>query len=1533
MSRLRAANLEREELLAEVRSADPDIKQAVDDFVQGRITNAEKDARIDAAVQRSEHGERIAELDEEIARNNAELETLLHSAADAKEAYNRTAGEVEARNTSARSGMTAAERLQSLASETEDVAREDQIILRDGLQGAAMMEGATNSYGVPLERVTVIEGDITPADVEAALKELAGRDLPNEIEGITAQVNTKQRRKLNSATAAQKSMDNGFTRSEHRGIAAKIAEAWRWAAEAQQHGDAKGDNPSVTIRRFVSALNVNGGDVFAWITVKDGGEGPRIYSVELVQKEKLRDMVNAGSEKSAQLALNRSFEEIISRLRGPVNPRGGAFYQREQSGPLGSMQIYPENYLISLFEGANLSTLLHETGHVFFEEMERLAGMEGADAALVRDFATLREWVGAQPGQDLSIPQKEQLARGFEAWLREGKAPSRELEGAFARFRRWLMQIYKSAVQLQVQLTDEVREVFGRMLSTEQELADAAARNELIDLTERELDALGLTGAEREYAGGLMQAAQEAASIRLQQARERGRKERRARFTQQATNELRDTQTYRTRSDMRKTPLDIDAVKANFGEEVARDIMKKMPATLKELGEDPEIFAAEHGYESAASMFTAMRNAPTLREAVAARVAEMEAEHDARQDALDYLFEAEETTSQIALVGQYLARNAKAEHVQQEAFRRAASEELWKMPAGKALQSGNFAAAMRRALATERRAIGKGDFGAALEANYAARLNLELAKQSRELARNVEKLENNVKRFTAMQKGDADARYAVNDIAARYGLAKANPQLAEGRDGTTIRDWLETARQDGYEIFADDAVLYGAGKHWREATVAELDAVGETIRQIITVERNRRKLFTEQAKQDLDEAAAEIAATIRAHRASKPVKTVEEGSPLLDSLASYHAFHMKVEAICRALDGDKLGVAWNYIYKPVNEAEDRQALRFREARDTLRGMFAAYTQKELHAMGQRRELVQEVGETLSWENRLAVALNMGNAENIERIRAGHGWTDEQIAAVLRPLTARDWNFVQSVWDYLETFKDESFKLEEDVTGLRPKAVEAKPLVVQTADGQRLELKGGYYPIAYNRKKSLRQQAFGDKEADKELFGGRNYGAAMTKHGHLKARSQGGEGTPLNLHLSVVTDHVFNTIHDLCYRKAVLDVAKIIRHKAVQTAFTDTGARHLYRQLMPWLQSVANEHQAPMGGLDKMASWARAATSVMTMGLKATTIVCQPFGITQTMEILGYKYTGIGLKTVCGNLANWPQLWKETAARSPFMASRLQSFDREVRDITKDLMPGMGRFKWVQVLRDKAFVPMGLVQMGVDLPTWWGAYAKGLADNAGDEGLAAQYADHVVRMSQGSGATKDLSRIQRGTNVERLFTMFYSYFNTFYNLGARRIAALRDHHSPADIFMAANAAMLLWFIPAVFTELAAGRGPGDDDDDWLKWSAMQLMQYPFQTMIGVREVASGIFGEYGYTITPAQSAPKSFVKWAKAVEKAIEEEDAAKLAKPTAEAVGYALRLPMKQMIITTEGMWNFLTDERGDAQVRDLFFTKPQGRK
>ena len=142
-------------------------------------------------------------------------------------------------------------------------------------------------------------------------------------------------------------------------------------------------------------------------------------------------------------------------------------------GDVYKRQPVDEGYLIRLYDKADLSTVLHETGHFFLLEMEQDIRAGIADASTVNDLAVIRRWLGAQGDAPLTRAQHEAFARGFERYLREGKAPSRELESIFARFRQWLVHLYRKATSLDVELNDDVRAVFNRMLAAEDGFAAA----------------------------------------------------------------------------------------------------------------------------------------------------------------------------------------------------------------------------------------------------------------------------------------------------------------------------------------------------------------------------------------------------------------------------------------------------------------------------------------------------------------------------------------------------------------------------------------------------------------------------------------------------------------------------------------------------------------------------------------------------------------------------------------------------------------------------------------------------------------------------------------------------------------------------------------------------------------------------------------------------------------------------------------------------------------------------------------------------
>lgn len=342
---------------------------------------------------------------------------------------------------------------------------------------------------------------------------------------------------------------------------------------------------------------------------------------------------------------------------------------------LGSTTLTDDGrYVVQLFRGANLSTLTHETAHVFFLEMERLEREGLADERMLADLAALREWTarmddeaalkeeydryqkhGLYGGADFarlsdfqkaearSRAKQEMLARGFEQYLREGKAPSRKLESVFTRFRTWLMRVYRDALDLHVELTDEVRDVFDRMLAHEEEMDLKAEAAEVKDETARLLDALELKGAKRLEIEGLIHQAKSEAAEKLRHVRDEKRQTMRRAWAKEAQEQMESERVYVARKAIRRTPIDLASFSDVNGEELGAALTKKLPgSTRKQGGMEAEVLAAELGYESAAAMARDIIDSPTPGQRVKQLIDQRQAEHDALFDADDFLFEQEQ---------------------------------------------------------------------------------------------------------------------------------------------------------------------------------------------------------------------------------------------------------------------------------------------------------------------------------------------------------------------------------------------------------------------------------------------------------------------------------------------------------------------------------------------------------------------------------------------------------------------------------------------------------------------------------------------------------------------------------------------------------------------------------------------------------------------------------------------------------------------------------------------------------------------------
>lgn len=124
--------------------------------------------------------------------------------------------------------------------------------------------------------------------------------------------------------------------------------------------------------------------------------------------------------------------------------------------------------LIKFFKSANASSGIHEFSHGWLEEMRKDSAHPEAPQGLRDDMQTVNDWLGVGENGEIKTKQHEKFARGFEQYMREGVAPSKELAGVFAQFRNWLLQIYQSLKGLgTTEISPEMRNVFDRMLEME----------------------------------------------------------------------------------------------------------------------------------------------------------------------------------------------------------------------------------------------------------------------------------------------------------------------------------------------------------------------------------------------------------------------------------------------------------------------------------------------------------------------------------------------------------------------------------------------------------------------------------------------------------------------------------------------------------------------------------------------------------------------------------------------------------------------------------------------------------------------------------------------------------------------------------------------------------------------------------------------------------------------------------------------------------------------------------------------------------
>lgn len=1154
---------------------------------------------------------------------------------------------------------------------------------------------------------------------------------------------------------------------------------------------------------------------------------------------------------------------------------------------------------------------------------------------------TAAEWL-AQP-VNARREAHETIAESFEQYLFTGKAPTPEMQPLFQRFRSWMVSVYRSlqeflAINKRASLNPDIAAVFDRMLASEKAISDALAVRQFEPMF-RSAEEAGLTpeafaayqaDLERQQADALDEV--QARTMRdlkwLDNARGRKLKElqkeaaaQRKAVRDEVTAEVNAQPVYKAMEFLKYGRVEADgeqiqvevtkAAKLNITEVQAmypegelgtgvewRSLGYGKYGMLSDAGLHPDTVAEMFGFRSGRQLIAALLEAEPKAELINGltdqRMLERHGDISSPQAMQEAANEALANEARARLVATELAALTKATG-KPGLLARAARQAAEQMVAAKPvrnLRPDLAAASAARARKAAEAAMAKGDTAAAAAAKRTEILQIQLERVQRKAQQEHDKALRDFKKiFKGTNEKVAKSRdiglvNAARGVLARYGLAP-NAAAANARSYAEL-----LANYDGAMAADIASILQGlpAPVDFRELTVEQFRGMRDVVNGLYYLARRTKQVEIDGQKFELDAVADELVAatTERAGGEIPPLpgyaSTPTERDKWVAGLQSAKAALTRVE-----FWADNMGPAFKrYIWNPVSEATTRMRTKrtelVRQYRDLLRAIEKGITYNKIDAPE-----LGPVGFTFNAgkSELLHAILHTGNKSNLTKLLLGRGWGtldangqldtrkwDLFVTRMINEgvLTKADFDFAQGVWDLLETVKKDAQAAHKEMYGYYFNEVTADP--IQTPWG---EYRGGYVPALAD---SLSSPEMAQKREQEDLLhAGNSFMFPTTGKGFTQSRVFFNK--PLELDLRAIGSHLDKVSRFAYLEPTIRDVNQIISNKRVARALNGANPGAISDMLTPWLQRTARQSTSMPGKNPKVNRFFN--------GLRSRTGMVFMFGnvVNTLQQLTGFSLAALKvpapkmLRATARYLANPPSMRAEVAAKSPWLAERMDSQSYAMQDQIEEILTNPGVYtKTVEFAKRNAYFLQQAMQNVMDPIVWTGAYDHALAKGV-TEREAIRYADEAVRTTQGSFAPEDVAGFEVQSPFVRLFTQFYGYFNMWGNLlGNEASKAVREmgfvKSSPRLLF--------IWFagvaVPSVVAEIIARGLPDDEDDEdgdgtldeWMallfgsqfKSLAATVPVLGHLTVLGANMLDDQVYNDR-FNISPALSAAESAVR--------------------------------------------------------------------
>jgi hypothetical protein len=421
---------------------------------------------------------------------------------------------------------------------------------------------------------------------------------------------------------------------------------------------------------------------------------------------------------------------------------------------------------------------------------------------------------------------------------------------------------------------------------------------------------------------------------------------------------------------------------------------------------------------------------------------------------------------------------------------------------------------------------------------------------------------------------------------------------------------------------------------------------------------------------------------------------------------------------------------------------------------------------------------------------------------------------EQVAAsVLNNLDEGHVEFVNALWAQNESLKPAVEDTYRSIGEAPPRWIAAAPFQVEVAR-LRIEtngevflgkkstttLRGGYVTVKYDNEVPRTSE-----DMWKDLVGQDNYvkRSLQPSEDFTKNRVAADPKRVVRLDLDVHFEHLREVADVIAKKPLAMQVNRLFHEsRGVFETIAETYGPHYMVGAQGAFRNAITGPPPPTTTGDRWLAHIRANTSVATLGVNLATIAKQPLGLLSSFSHPAIK--SLDLVGAIGRFSTHPREMYRFMKDKSKIGDMFTIGTQHAQDIQQSatgtpLVEGVKRW---------SMVPISFTQMAATVPTWHAAYTKGMRDFQNEE-KAILFADRVVRESQGSGETTEMTALHQDQKT-RLLTTFGGFLITQFNRG--NTALLNARKDPAQWRHVGSFILLNLFMGAAANELV---------DAWLK----------------------------------------------------------------------------------------------------------------